>query len=86
MMLLDGLVSCEVGEFSNHVEPLATLLGRAILKREMPYRIDLRHSGPDAFDRLVELGALDVEQSDKGGIAAVMPDRVTPDQVLCARS
>ena len=32
------------------------------------------------FDRLVELGAIDVESSG-GGIAALMPDSVTPEQV-----
>ena len=47
----------------------------------MPYRIDLRHTDNDTLDRLVELGALDVEQSDNGAIAALMPDRVTPEQV-----
>jgi ribosomal protein L11 methyltransferase len=47
----------------------------------MPYRIDHRTAGHDTLDRLVELGALDVEQSDNGAIAALMPDRVTPEQV-----
>lgn len=43
----------------------------------MPYRIDLHGAPADAFDRLVELGALDVELIDgDGGIAAIMPDRV----------
>jgi ribosomal protein L11 methyltransferase len=45
----------------------------------MPYRIDLRDIGPreaaDALDRLVELGALDIESID-GGIAAIMPDSI----------
>lgn len=50
----------------------------------MPYRVDLRNGGNDALDRLVELGALDAERSEAGGIAALIPDRVTPDQVARA--
>lgn len=42
----------------------------------MPYRVDLRNVGSDAFDRLVELGAIDVEVS-ADGIAALMPDSVS---------
>jgi hypothetical protein len=30
MMMLDGLVSGEVGDFFNHVEQVASLVGRAI--------------------------------------------------------
>ena len=41
----------------------------------MPYRIDLYQPRDTAFDRLVELGALDIEPID-GGIAAIMPDSV----------
>ncbi|HEX5108705.1 MAG TPA: 50S ribosomal protein L11 methyltransferase [Vicinamibacterales bacterium] len=47
----------------------------------MPYRIDIPEAGVDTFDRLVELGALDVE-SDNGAIAALMPDAVAPEQVV----
>jgi ribosomal protein L11 methyltransferase len=51
----------------------------------MPYRIDLRGAPDDALDRLVEMGALDVESiDDGGGIAAIMPDRVVPDSVAQA--
>jgi ribosomal protein L11 methyltransferase len=53
----------------------------------MPYRIDLRdlHGGGDAaLDRLIELGALDVERLSGRGIAALMPDRVSPDAVADA--
>ena len=49
----------------------------------MPYRIDLKGADADAFDRLVELGAIDVEAAD-GGIAAIMPDGVTPASVADA--
>lgn len=41
----------------------------------MPYRIDLPDPPDDALDRLVEHGALDVEEVP-GGLAAIMPDRV----------
>ena len=47
----------------------------------MPYRIDLRNIGDDGFDRLVELGAIDAEFSHDGGIAALMPDSVAPEQI-----
>jgi ribosomal protein L11 methylase PrmA len=49
----------------------------------VPYRIDLRSAGHAAFDRLVDLGALDVE-ADAGGMIALMPDRVAPEQVARA--
>jgi ribosomal protein L11 methyltransferase len=52
----------------------------------VPYRIDLGNVGGDALDRLVELGALDVEVSDDGGMAALMPDSVGPEQVASALS
>jgi ribosomal protein L11 methyltransferase len=41
----------------------------------VPYRIDLPDPPDDAFDRLVELGALDVEPV-AGGLAALLPDGV----------
>jgi ribosomal protein L11 methylase PrmA len=50
----------------------------------VPYRIDLRGAGHAAFDRLVELGAIDAEFSDDGGIAALMPDGIAPEQVKSA--
>ena len=50
----------------------------------MPSRIDLRSAGDTALDRLVELGAIDAEFSDDGGIAALMPDSVGPEQVASA--
>jgi ribosomal protein L11 methyltransferase len=50
----------------------------------MPYRVDLRHTGGDALDTLVALGAIDAEFSDDGGIAALMPDSVAPEQVARA--
>jgi len=50
----------------------------------MPYRIDLPALDNRAFDRLVGLGALDVESTTKGRTAALMPDRVTPDEVSSA--
>jgi ribosomal protein L11 methyltransferase len=50
----------------------------------VPYRVDLRTAGNDALDRLVELGAIDAECSRPGGIAALMPDSVAPEQVAAA--
>jgi ribosomal protein L11 methyltransferase len=47
----------------------------------VPYRIDIAHSGDAVLDRLVELGALDVDPSPGGGIAALMPDGVAPEHV-----
>ena len=50
----------------------------------MPYRVDVPRAGDAAFDRLVELGALDLEYVPGGGIAALMPDGVAPEQVAFA--
>ena len=46
----------------------------------MPYRIDIASPPDDALDQLVQLGALDVE-SLNNGIAAIMPDSVSPQRV-----
>jgi ribosomal protein L11 methyltransferase len=50
----------------------------------VPYRVDVTRAGDAALDRLVELGALDVEHSPGGGIAALMPDGVAPEDVARA--
>jgi ribosomal protein L11 methyltransferase len=50
----------------------------------VPYRVDVTRAGDDALDRLVELGALDVERAAGGGIAALMPDGVAPEHVARA--
>lgn len=50
----------------------------------MPYRVDVTRGDDAALDRLVELGALDVDRSPGGGIAALMPDGVAPEQVAHA--
>jgi len=50
----------------------------------VPYRIDLSAAGPGTFDRLVELGALDVESCGDDGLAALLPDSVTPEQLASA--
>ena len=78
-MMLDGPVSYEVGDFFNDVEQVAKFGGTSDPERHMPYRIDLHHPGDDALDRLVELGALDVELLRDGTLAALLPDSVTPD-------
>ena len=49
----------------------------------MPYRIDIADPPPDALDLLVQLGALDVEPVPDG-LAAILPDSVTPDTVADA--
>ena len=46
----------------------------------VPYRIDLASPPPDALDRLIQLGALDIE-SVNNSIAAILPDSVTPEDV-----
>jgi ribosomal protein L11 methyltransferase len=50
----------------------------------VPYRVDVTRASDAALDRLVELGALDVEHSPGGGIAALMPDGVAPEHVAQA--
>jgi ribosomal protein L11 methyltransferase len=52
----------------------------------MPYRIDIRCGGTieNTFDQLVQLGALDVESLAGRGLAALMPDSVTPEHVASA--
>jgi ribosomal protein L11 methyltransferase len=50
----------------------------------MPYRIDIQDAGDDAFDTLVELGALDVEPLAQQTVAAVMPDSVAPADIARA--
>jgi ribosomal protein L11 methyltransferase len=50
----------------------------------VPYRVDIRTVAVDAFDRLVELGAIDAESLRDGEIAAIMPDTVAADQVASA--
>jgi ribosomal protein L11 methyltransferase len=46
----------------------------------MPYRIDLPVLDARGFDRLIDLGALDIEATASGS-AAIMPDGVVPDHV-----
>ena len=47
----------------------------------MSYRVDIRNASSDAFDRLIELGALDAESSHNGGLAALLPDSIAPEKV-----
>jgi ribosomal protein L11 methyltransferase len=46
----------------------------------VPYRIDLHGAGDDVVERLIDLGALDVEAHARG-VAALLPDTVVPEQV-----
>jgi ribosomal protein L11 methyltransferase len=50
----------------------------------VPYRLDVRKPAEHAAERLIDLGALDVEVFSGGGVIALMPDRVTPDEVAAA--
>lgn len=50
----------------------------------MPYRLDIGSAGPGALERLIDLGALDVEAGPGDRIAALMPEGVTPAQVAAA--
>ena len=49
----------------------------------MPYVIHVREAASDAFDRLVDLGALDVEIAGRK-VSALMPDGVAPARVAHA--
>lgn len=50
----------------------------------MPYRIELDADGEDVLDRLIDLGALDVEPTSAHQTAALMPDNITAEQVARA--
>jgi ribosomal protein L11 methyltransferase len=47
----------------------------------VPYRVDVRKASHSALDRLIELGAIDAEQSENGELAALIPDSVAPEQI-----
>ncbi|HET9130635.1 MAG TPA: 50S ribosomal protein L11 methyltransferase [Terriglobia bacterium] len=49
----------------------------------MPYRIDISNLQSNVLDRLVQIGALDVEEV-AGGVAAIVPDGVAPEEVCRA--
>ena len=49
----------------------------------VPYRIDISSPPDDALDQLVQLGALDIEPV-ADGLAAIIPDGVTPEVVAHA--
>ena len=49
----------------------------------MPYRIDISNPPRNALDKLVQLGALDIEPVNDG-FAAIVPDDVSPDAVADA--
>ncbi len=56
---------------------------RVTLSCRVPYRIDISCPPHDALDQLVQLGALDIEPVSDG-LAAIIPDGVTPDAVAGA--
>jgi ribosomal protein L11 methyltransferase len=47
----------------------------------VPYRVDFRVTRDDALERLIELGAIDVESSPDG-LAALMPDSVPVERLV----
>jgi ribosomal protein L11 methyltransferase len=49
----------------------------------VPYRIDISSPPEDALDRLVQLGAIDIELVH-AGLAAIIPDSVAPEAVAAA--
>jgi len=49
----------------------------------VPYRIDITGPAHDVLDQLVQLGALDIE-SLNDGLAAIIPDGLTPEDVAGA--
>jgi ribosomal protein L11 methyltransferase len=58
---------------------------RARYAEHVPYRVDLRARAADeVLDRLIELGASDVDVSADGWIAALLPDSVAPERVARA--
>jgi ribosomal protein L11 methyltransferase len=48
----------------------------------VPYRIDFRDATGHAIERLIDLGALDVVSSDGHQVSALMPDRITLQQLV----
>src|SRR6476646_5629353 len=50
---------------------------------DLPWRVDISCPPEDAFDRLVQSGALDIETVEDG-LAAIIPDGVTPEVVAAA--
>jgi ribosomal protein L11 methyltransferase len=47
----------------------------------VPYRVDISDPPADAFERLIDIGALDIEATAEDRLAALMPDSVSPEQV-----
>jgi len=50
----------------------------------MPYRLELHGARHGAVERLIDLGALDVDASTQGIVIGLMPDDVLPGQASCA--
>jgi ribosomal protein L11 methyltransferase len=50
----------------------------------VPYRIDVVRPQRGAVDRVIDLGALDVETTGDGKLVALMPDRVASEDVAVA--
>ncbi len=63
--------------------PLWNTDDRPRYSADLPYRIDIASLSADTLDVLVDLGALDI-QAAGGGVAAILPDSVTPERVKSA--
>src|SRR5688572_492063 len=75
---VDGL---RAGIFSQDAGPGVPL--PSVLTCCVPYRVNISSPPDDALDHLVHLGALDIELFNDG-LAAILPDGVTPDAVVAA--
>jgi ribosomal protein L11 methylase PrmA len=60
-----------------------TSISGGTLEPHVPYRIDISSPPDDALDRLVHLGALDIETTIDG-LAAIIPDGVPPETIARA--
>ena len=73
-----------VGGWQLVVRPVRRSAQRSgALTGPVPYRVDVSHPPGDALDRRPTLGALDIEPSGDG-LAAILPDGVTPAAVAAA--
>jgi ribosomal protein L11 methyltransferase len=51
---------------------------------DVPYRIDVDGADAAALDRLIDLGALDIDRVGDDRVAALLPDTVGPEEVASA--
>jgi len=70
-------------DFKTPIKDVSLCYPEFLLTCGVPYRIDISCPPHDVLDQLVQLGALDIEPVGDG-LAAIIPDRVTPDAVARA--